>query len=395
MAIVNKYVVRNPFRVVGVYVDDPGKKMDDNVAELRPMVAKGVSFPFPTDLPGKLGPLTRTAAMVEEAVTDLADPERRELERLFWFYGSAGPVSAEAWINQAVRALMDGDIYDALKAYGQSFREVLPQPSVRKQFYSRMYELLGASGDSDPVSKLKYYFGAGETSLIESARPTPKPKPKPQPAPAPAPAPTPAPKPAPAPNPQPAAQSPATPNIGWTEEDSEWSNLLLGGFIVLVADLLLVDSAVIMSVPLAFVTFLIALSQFFIMRRYNSFRNKEDYMSFSAAVPSTVGFVLIDIFLFTLLSTRWRAYLYYNYWNPFGTIWPINDVISIVVTLVLGSLLVLVVVGQLSYWYDKLRAKVARVWDTKILVISSLVVAAIFSFFICVFVKGTTSTFGY
>lgn len=197
MAIVNKYVVRNPFRVVGVYVDDPGKKMDDNVAELRPMVAKGVSFPFPTDLPGKLGPLTRTAAMVEEAVTDLADPERRELERLFWFYGSAGPVSAEAWINQAVRALMEGDIYDALKAYGQSFRQVLPQPSVRKQFYSRMYELLGAAGDSDPVFKLKYYFGAGETSLIESARPTPKPKPKPQPAPAPAP--TPAPKPAPAP----------------------------------------------------------------------------------------------------------------------------------------------------------------------------------------------------
>ena len=231
MAIVNKYVLWNPFRVVGVYVDDPGKKMDDNVAELRPMVAKGVSFPFPTDLPGKLGPLTRTATMVEEAVAHLADPERCELERLFWFYGSPGPVSAEAWINQAVRALMEGDIYDALKAYGQSFRQVLPGSSVRKQFYSRMYELLGAAGDSDPVPKLKYYFGAGESSLIESARPAPKPQHAPVLAPTPAPKPTP--KPAPTPKPTPASAPSPTPEIKGKRGKWGWVTILVIGMVAL------------------------------------------------------------------------------------------------------------------------------------------------------------------
>lgn len=280
MAEITEYIRLNPFRVLGVYVDDPEQKLADNIAELKPMVAKGLSFPFPTDWAEKLGPINRTEAMVDEAIAALADPERRQLESLFWLHGHAGPISAAATINEAVRALASGDIEAATKAYTRLNTELNLSASTRAALSARLSQI------------------------------TAKPKSKPQSTPVPSPHTTPfAPKKSP--------NSPSSPP-GQTEEpindksQSHWFSWIVAGVVlfelqigvlaICVGDKPSLWSALLVSLP-----FQAGYDAGFgIKGRLNPY-------TFSAKLPFFVSYIILDFIICLLAFGPVQEFVYYYF----------------------------------------------------------------------------------
>ena len=294
---VTELVVLNPFRVVGIYVDDAQKVMDDNVAELLPMVRKGLSFPFPSDHLMQLGPLVRTEKMVTEAVRKLNATDERVLASFFWLRRNPAPGSAECFVNEAVECLMDGDPYQALSHYNAAFHLQKPDTPIRRKLYEALAGVLIEAGDTDPRSKLLYAFGSEDSKLIPQ-NPKTKPKPKPKKAPVP------------------------LPPAG--DDALSWVAMVVWLTFVMVAGFFLCLS-VAHGLPLFGAVTLIFIMQGFAAGRYmgraglqvNAPMTQNNVDLFSAALPFLSAFLLTDIMLLLLNFQAVRYFTYEFYWRDY------------------------------------------------------------------------------
>lgn len=150
------YIKNNPYRILGVYANEPEKKWVENSLELFVSLKHDNSFSFPTDWPEALGPLHRNLKGVKDAAFLLEDKERRELEALFWvhskdsdsFIGNLGHdidleiagKSYEKAINAALRSISKGDNLKALHFYKVAFRCARPSSKVLVLFFDRVIQ---------------------------------------------------------------------------------------------------------------------------------------------------------------------------------------------------------------------------------------------------------------
>ena len=81
-----EYVKNNPYRILGVYANDPEKKWVENSLELFVSLKHDNTFAFPTDWSEALGPMYRTLKNVKDAAFILEDNDSRTLEALFWVH---------------------------------------------------------------------------------------------------------------------------------------------------------------------------------------------------------------------------------------------------------------------------------------------------------------------
>lgn len=128
-----EYVRNNPYRILGVYANDPEKKWVENSLELFVSLKHDNTFAFPTDWPEALGPMYRTLKNVKDAAFILEDNDARTLEALFWVHSKGatsflsnlgtnidleiGVCPYEKAVNSALRALAKGDFHKALYQY--------------------------------------------------------------------------------------------------------------------------------------------------------------------------------------------------------------------------------------------------------------------------------------
>lgn len=149
-----EYIKKNPYRILGVYANDPEKKWVENSLELFVSLKHDNTFSFPTDWPEVLGPLHRNLKDVKDAAFLLEDMERRKLESLFWvhnkcansFIGNLGldidleiaGKSYEKAINAALRAISKGNNLKALHFYKVAFHCIRPSSRVLVLFFNRV-----------------------------------------------------------------------------------------------------------------------------------------------------------------------------------------------------------------------------------------------------------------
>ena len=92
-----EYVKNNPYRILGVYANDPEKKWVENSLELFVSLKHDNTFAFPTDWSEALGPMYRTLKNVKDAAFILEDNDSRTLEALFWAQPSRSFSVARVW----------------------------------------------------------------------------------------------------------------------------------------------------------------------------------------------------------------------------------------------------------------------------------------------------------
>ncbi len=280
MAEITEYIRLNPFRVLGVYVDDPEQKLADNIAELKPMVAKGLSFPFPTDWAEKLGPINRTEAMVDEAIAALADPERRQLESLFWLHGHAGPISAAATINEAVRALASGDIEAATKAYTRLNTELNLSASTRAALSARLSQI---QTDSKPLPQPSPTSSPSE--LASKSNPSP--------------------------GSPPVNTNPIETPIN-DKSQSHWFSWIVVGVVIFGLEIFLINQCLRTSTSLwvallgSLVLQVLYDAGFYIKGRLNPY-------TFSAKLPFFVSYMFLDFIMCLLASGEVQEFVYYYF----------------------------------------------------------------------------------
>ena len=149
-----EYVRNNPYRILGVYANDPEKKWVENSLELFVSLKHDNTFAFPTDWPEALGPMYRTLKNVKDAAFILEDNDARTLEALFWVYSKGatsflsnlgtnidleiGVCPYEKAVNSALRALAKGDFHKALYHYKSVLSYKRPSSEVLVMFFGRV-----------------------------------------------------------------------------------------------------------------------------------------------------------------------------------------------------------------------------------------------------------------
>lgn len=149
-----EYVKNNPYRILGVYANDPEKKWVENSLELFVSLKHDNTFAFPTDWPEVLGPMYRTLKNVKDAAFILEDNDARTLEALFWVHSKGatsflsnlgmnidlemGVCPYEKAVNSALRALAKRDFHKALYQYKSVLSYRRPSSKVLVMFFRRV-----------------------------------------------------------------------------------------------------------------------------------------------------------------------------------------------------------------------------------------------------------------
>lgn len=223
-----EYVKNNPYRILGVYANDPEKKWVENSLELFVSLKHDNTFAFPTDWPEVLGPMYRTLKNVKDAAFILEDNDARTLEALFWVHSKGatsflsnlgtnidleiGVCAYEKAVNSALRALAKGDFHKALYQYKSVLSYKRPSSRVLVMFFGRVIKsylrdnpngnvfsfLYGIFGDEfrlefqesmkscSPVEEYKttikneHESSKGTSRNNQQTRPQPKPQTKPK-----------------------------------------------------------------------------------------------------------------------------------------------------------------------------------------------------------------------
>lgn len=79
-------ILQNPYRLLGVFANDPLRVRIANTAKIRTFSKIGKEISFETDADGLLGKLQRTSESVEQANVLLFDNTRKAKFALFWFH---------------------------------------------------------------------------------------------------------------------------------------------------------------------------------------------------------------------------------------------------------------------------------------------------------------------
>lgn len=79
-------ISQNPYRLLGVFANDPLKVRTANTAKMRAFFKIGKAISFDTDTEGLLGTLTRTSDIIEQANDMLFDNSQKVKYALFWFH---------------------------------------------------------------------------------------------------------------------------------------------------------------------------------------------------------------------------------------------------------------------------------------------------------------------
>lgn len=149
-----EYVKNNPYRILGVYANDPEKKWVENSLELYVSLKHDNTFAFPTDWSEALGPMYRTLKNVKDAAFILEDNDSRTLEALFWVHSKGatsfhsnlgsnidlemGICPYEKAVNSALRSLAKGDFLKALYQYKSVLSYKRPSSKVLVMFFERV-----------------------------------------------------------------------------------------------------------------------------------------------------------------------------------------------------------------------------------------------------------------
>ncbi|MCM1142191.1 MAG: hypothetical protein NC453_26775 [Muribaculum sp.] len=186
-----EFVRNNPYRVLGVYANDPEKKWVENSLELFVSLKRDNSFMFPTDWVDVLGPLNRTIHNVKDAAFFLEEPISRHIESLFWvhnrgrgsFYANLneGGIDLEMGdalnaklysqsINNAIRAVVEGNLEKALNSYKTAFKYKRPVSEVLIIFFDRaINEFVKVSPNGNPFTYFYHIFGDDYRPEFEKA----------------------------------------------------------------------------------------------------------------------------------------------------------------------------------------------------------------------------------
>ena len=79
-------ISQNPYRLLGVFANDPLKVRTANTAKMRAFFKIGKAISFDTDAEGLLGTLTRASDIIEQANDVLFDNSKKVKYALFWFH---------------------------------------------------------------------------------------------------------------------------------------------------------------------------------------------------------------------------------------------------------------------------------------------------------------------
>lgn len=186
-----EYIKNNPYRVLGVYANDPEKKWVENSLELYVSLKRDNSFMFPTDWADVLGPLSRTIRDVKDAAFLLEDCTSRQIESLFWihnrgrgsFYANLneGGIDLEMGdalraklysqsINNAVQAVIEGNLEKALNSYKKAFKYHRPVSEILIIFFGRaLTEFIRLSPNGNPFAYFYHIFGNDYRHEFEKA----------------------------------------------------------------------------------------------------------------------------------------------------------------------------------------------------------------------------------
>lgn len=97
-------ISQNPYRLLGVFANDPLKVRTANTAKMRAFFKIGKAISFDTDAEGLLGTLTRTSDIIEQANDMLFDNIKKVKYALFWFH-------KDNIINENTISLVDFNTY--------------------------------------------------------------------------------------------------------------------------------------------------------------------------------------------------------------------------------------------------------------------------------------------
>ncbi|WP_294915115.1 hypothetical protein [uncultured Prevotella sp.] len=79
-------ITQNPYRLLGVFANEPLKVRTANTAKMRAFFKIGKAISFDTDAEGLLGTLTRTSDIIDQANDMLFDNRKKAKYALFWFH---------------------------------------------------------------------------------------------------------------------------------------------------------------------------------------------------------------------------------------------------------------------------------------------------------------------
>lgn len=186
-----EFVKNNPYRVLGVYANDPEKKWVENSLELFVSLKRDNTFMFPTDWVDVLGPLNRTIRDIKDAAFLLEEPSSQRIESLFWvhnrgrgsFYANLneGGIDIEMGdalnaklyslsINNAIRAVVEGNLEKALNNYKTAFKYRRPVSEVLIIFFDRaISEFVKVSPNGNPFTYFYHIFGDDYRPEFEKA----------------------------------------------------------------------------------------------------------------------------------------------------------------------------------------------------------------------------------
>ena len=184
-----EYVKNNPYRILGVYANDPEKKWVENSLELFVSLKHDNTFAFPTDWPEALGPMYRTMKNVKDAAFILEDNDLRTLEALFWVHSKGassfisnlginidlemGICPYEKAVNSALRSLAKGDFHKALYQYKSVLSYKRPSSKVLVLFFGRVIKsYLRDNPNGNVFSFLYGIFGDELRSIKRQSRMT-------------------------------------------------------------------------------------------------------------------------------------------------------------------------------------------------------------------------------
>lgn len=109
MDIVPERILRNPFRVLGVYANSPMRDIVANKGKATAFLKVSKSVEYPLDLQGILPPLSRTLDMMNEAEAHLAIAKEQIKYAQFWFLQKMSPLDDIAF-NHLLAGNMAGAI---------------------------------------------------------------------------------------------------------------------------------------------------------------------------------------------------------------------------------------------------------------------------------------------
>lgn len=79
-------IAQNPFRVLGVFANDPLKVRTANIAKIRAYIKVGKMCSFANDYSSLFGAVVRTEQSIEKAISQLSSDEDANFYRLLWLH---------------------------------------------------------------------------------------------------------------------------------------------------------------------------------------------------------------------------------------------------------------------------------------------------------------------